>query len=171
LHYNQHRYYDPEVGAYLTPDPLGLAAAPNPHAYVVNPQVLSDPLGLAPYDATAGGSGTADGLTRVGRWMSPREYRGMVETGMVQPGESGVISVARPSDPAAYVRQAKAGSMYVEFDVPEGSLVLGGAKGWATIPGPDTLFSRYNVQRGLPPYDFPSAQNIQWIASKLHNDH
>ena len=51
LHYNQHRYYDPEVGAYLTPDPLGLAAAPNPHAYVMNPQVLADPLGLAPYDA------------------------------------------------------------------------------------------------------------------------
>jgi RHS repeat-associated protein len=49
LHYNQHRYYDPEVGAYLTPDPLGLAAAPNPHAYVMNPQVLADPLGLAPY--------------------------------------------------------------------------------------------------------------------------
>ena len=53
LHYNQHRYYDPEVGAYLTPDPLGLAAAPNPHAYVMNPQVLADPLGLAPYDAAA----------------------------------------------------------------------------------------------------------------------
>jgi RHS repeat-associated protein len=50
LHYNQHRYYDPEVGAYLTPDPLGLAAAPNPHAYVMNPQVLADPLGLTPYD-------------------------------------------------------------------------------------------------------------------------
>ena len=50
LHYNQHRYYDPEVGAYLTPDPLGLAAAPNPHAYVMNPQVLTDPMGLAPYD-------------------------------------------------------------------------------------------------------------------------
>jgi RHS repeat-associated protein len=50
LHYNQHRYYDPVAGAYLTPDPLGLAGAPNPHAYVMNPQVLSDPLGLAPYD-------------------------------------------------------------------------------------------------------------------------
>jgi RHS repeat-associated protein len=60
LHYNQHRYYDPEVGAYLTPDPLGLAAAPNPHAYVMNPQVLSDPLGLAPYDAT--GSESNGGL-------------------------------------------------------------------------------------------------------------
>ncbi|HWG13061.1 MAG TPA: DUF6531 domain-containing protein, partial [Streptosporangiaceae bacterium] len=37
LHYNQHRYYDPAAGAYLTCDPLGLAPAPNPHAYVANP--------------------------------------------------------------------------------------------------------------------------------------
>ena len=34
LHYNQQRYYDPVTGSYLTPDPLGLAPAPNPHAYV-----------------------------------------------------------------------------------------------------------------------------------------
>jgi RHS repeat-associated protein len=51
LHYNQHRYYDPAAGVYLTPDPLGLAAAPNPHSYVANPQILADPLGLAPYVA------------------------------------------------------------------------------------------------------------------------
>jgi len=46
LHYNQQRYYDPVTGSYLTPDPLGLAPAPNPHAYVPNPLVQSDPLGL-----------------------------------------------------------------------------------------------------------------------------
>ena len=51
LHYNQHRYYDPVAGSYLTPDPLGLAAAPNPHAYVPNPQVLADPLGTHPIRA------------------------------------------------------------------------------------------------------------------------
>ena len=52
LHYNQHRYYDPAAGSYLTPDPLGLTPAPNPHAYVTNPQVLADPLGLAPYNTS-----------------------------------------------------------------------------------------------------------------------
>ncbi|MBO0802666.1 MAG: RHS repeat-associated core domain-containing protein, partial [Nocardiopsaceae bacterium] len=46
LHYNNQRYYDPETGAYLTPDPLGLAPAPNPHAYVPNPHTAIDPLGL-----------------------------------------------------------------------------------------------------------------------------
>jgi RHS repeat-associated protein len=46
LHYNHQRYYDPVTGSYLTPDPLGLAPAPNPHAYVPNPLLLADPLGL-----------------------------------------------------------------------------------------------------------------------------
>ena len=46
LHYNQQRYYDPVTGSYLTPDPLGLTPAPNPHAYVPNPLTQTDPLGL-----------------------------------------------------------------------------------------------------------------------------
>jgi RHS repeat-associated protein len=53
LHYNNYRYYDPAVGRYLTPDPLGLAPAPNPHTYVANPHVLADPLGLDPASPAA----------------------------------------------------------------------------------------------------------------------
>ncbi|MFE9334929.1 putative T7SS-secreted protein [Streptomyces sp. NPDC006925] len=47
LHYNYFRHYDPETARYLSPDPLGLAPAPNPVAYVVNPHELVDPLGLS----------------------------------------------------------------------------------------------------------------------------
>ncbi|MFG7946300.1 RHS repeat-associated core domain-containing protein [Streptomyces cacaoi] len=47
FHYNVNRYYDPDLGRYVTPDPLGLAPSPNPYAYVPNPFVLADPLGLA----------------------------------------------------------------------------------------------------------------------------
>ncbi|HTJ66876.1 MAG TPA: DUF6531 domain-containing protein [Actinospica sp.] len=54
LYYNLYRYYDPATAAYLTPDPLGLVAAPNPHAYVLNPLRRIDPLGLAAYDPFAG---------------------------------------------------------------------------------------------------------------------
>ena len=46
LHYNLHRYYDPETAAYLSTDPLGLVPAPNPRAYIGNPLTESDPLGL-----------------------------------------------------------------------------------------------------------------------------
>ncbi|HET9172072.1 MAG TPA: DUF6531 domain-containing protein [Actinospica sp.] len=48
LAYNNKRYYDPETGRYTTPDPLGLDPAPNHHAYVHNPLVAADPLGLEP---------------------------------------------------------------------------------------------------------------------------
>jgi len=47
LHYNHHRYYDPDLGRYLSPDPLGLAAGPNPYVYAGNDPVNHiDPTGL-----------------------------------------------------------------------------------------------------------------------------
>jgi RHS repeat-associated protein len=49
LDYNLYRYYAPNTGTYQSPDPLGLAPAPNPHGYVRDPLVWSDPLGLAPH--------------------------------------------------------------------------------------------------------------------------
>ncbi|MFD7687851.1 DUF6531 domain-containing protein [Streptomyces sp. NPDC059781] len=48
LHHNYFRTYDPETARYLTPDPLGLAPAPNPVSYVHNPHIWIDPLGLTP---------------------------------------------------------------------------------------------------------------------------
>ncbi|MEV4970004.1 putative T7SS-secreted protein [Streptomyces scopuliridis] len=48
LHYNVHRYYDPDITQYLTADPYGLDPAPHPRAYVDNPHTWADPLGLKP---------------------------------------------------------------------------------------------------------------------------
>jgi RHS repeat-associated protein len=50
LSQNYLRHYDPATGGYLSPDPVGLVAADNQHAYVANPTGSSDPLGLAPYN-------------------------------------------------------------------------------------------------------------------------
>lgn len=47
LHYNYHRYYDPDTGRYLTPDPIGLEGGINPFVYSLNnPSNLVDPYGL-----------------------------------------------------------------------------------------------------------------------------
>jgi len=46
LHYNRHRYYDPDLGRYLTPDPVKLAGGLNQYRYVPNPTGWVDPLGL-----------------------------------------------------------------------------------------------------------------------------
>ncbi|EJM14657.1 RHS repeat-associated core domain protein containing protein, partial [Pseudomonas sp. GM18] len=47
LHYNRHRYYDPKVGRYLTPDPIKLAGGLNQYQYTPNPTGWVDPLGLS----------------------------------------------------------------------------------------------------------------------------
>ncbi|WP_371319367.1 RHS repeat-associated core domain-containing protein, partial [Pseudomonas sp. B6002] len=47
LHYNRHRYYNPDIGRYLTPDPVKLAGGINAYQYVPNPTGWVDPLGLS----------------------------------------------------------------------------------------------------------------------------
>ncbi|WP_428839956.1 RHS repeat-associated core domain-containing protein [Aeromonas popoffii] len=46
LHYNRHRYYQPETGRFITPDPIGLAGGLNNYQYAPNPTGWVDPLGL-----------------------------------------------------------------------------------------------------------------------------
>ncbi|STQ89885.1 Cell wall-associated polypeptide CWBP200 [Iodobacter fluviatilis] len=47
LHYNRHRYYDPEIGRFISSDPIGLEGGLNLHLYALNPTEWIDPLGLA----------------------------------------------------------------------------------------------------------------------------
>ncbi|WP_083207144.1 RHS repeat-associated core domain-containing protein [Pseudomonas sp. 24 R 17] len=54
LHYNRHRYYNPDIGRYLTPDPVKLAGGINAYQYVPNPTGWVDPLGLTSCPGTAG---------------------------------------------------------------------------------------------------------------------
>jgi RHS repeat-associated protein len=46
LHYNLFRYYDPETGQYLSPDPLGWNGGTRLYGYAQNPLSEVDPLGL-----------------------------------------------------------------------------------------------------------------------------
>ena len=69
LHYNYHRYYDPKIGRYLTPDPIGLAGGINPFVYAnLNPINLIDPYGLYSWiefgdDASNFSAGFGDTIT------------------------------------------------------------------------------------------------------------
>ncbi len=47
LHYNRHRYYNPNNGRFITADPIGLAGGLNNYQYVKSPTGWVDPLGLA----------------------------------------------------------------------------------------------------------------------------
>ena len=46
LHYNTFRYYDPDIGRFTQPDPIGLAGGLNLYQYAPTPATWIDPLGL-----------------------------------------------------------------------------------------------------------------------------
>lgn len=46
LFYNYHRYYDPEAGRYISPDPIGTNGLLNLYQYCTNPIGYVDPFGL-----------------------------------------------------------------------------------------------------------------------------
>ena len=49
-HYNWHRYYEPQTGRYLTPDPIGLSGGDNAYGYAnADPLGFVDPDGLRVY--------------------------------------------------------------------------------------------------------------------------
>ncbi|WP_158619362.1 RHS repeat-associated core domain-containing protein [Pseudomonas sp. v388] len=54
LHYNRHRYYDPQVGRFISKDPIGLLGGLNLYAYAPNPVGWVDPFGLSAADGHAG---------------------------------------------------------------------------------------------------------------------
>ncbi len=51
LHYNRHRYYDPEHGRFINQDPIGLNGGDNNYQYAPNPVSWIDPFGLACKDS------------------------------------------------------------------------------------------------------------------------
>ncbi|MCC4607775.1 RHS domain-containing protein [Xanthomonas campestris pv. zinniae] len=57
LHYNTFRYYEPEVGMFTTPDPIGLAGGMNLHQYAPNPMAWVDPWGWKDYEVSSNSAG------------------------------------------------------------------------------------------------------------------
>ncbi|WP_218964660.1 RHS repeat-associated core domain-containing protein [Snodgrassella alvi] len=51
LHYNTFRYYDPDIGRFTQPDPIGLAGGLNLYQYAPNGLTWVDPLGLTSVNA------------------------------------------------------------------------------------------------------------------------
>jgi hypothetical protein len=92
--------------------------------------------------------------------MSQEELRLMENSGKAQEstGGGGGCWVAQPSDPKAF-NAAKAGGLYVEFDVPVGSTTQLGS-GWAKIPGPNSIQGRLAANKGQPVPEMPSVRNI-----------
>lgn len=153
LYYNRFCYYSPQMGMYISSDPIGLAGNnPTLYGYVQDVNTWLDPWGLS--------------TTTVGRWMSTTEYQKMIETGKVIESYTGTTHVAYPAYAEAFGRQAKNGSIYVEFDIDNNKLKKTN-KDWASIVGPNSLEGRMAKKRGLPVPEMPSVANIQIKAKKI----
>jgi RHS repeat-associated protein len=133
LHYNLNRYYDPFTGRYITQDPLGILGGLNSYQYVNgDPINWIDPLGLIKVENSGfeginatdnigsslklGETQVINGVsvTRVGRWMSPKELEQMQNTGKVVQGGGGqtFISINGAND---FKSVAANGSVYVDL--------------------------------------------------------
>ncbi|MCG3471759.1 PAAR domain-containing protein [Xenorhabdus bovienii] len=77
LHFNTYRYYAPEIGRFITPDPVGLSGGLNLYVYAPNPMSWIDPWGLA-----------KDKTYTVTRNMNATEAEKTKNAGGLVPGET-----------------------------------------------------------------------------------
>jgi RHS repeat-associated protein len=128
LSYNRHRYYLPAIGAYISPDPLGVDGGDSVYAYVDDPITWFDPLGLAMDDYTP----EQKGLVRYcGDPQPPTEIR---------PGEfdmtpDGGIRVAQPGQP-----------MELDPNVSHKYLYVVGEDGRIYYAAQDTTFAHHGIE-------------------------
>lgn len=93
LHYNWNRYYDPQVGRYTQPDPIGLQGGINSYGYVAgNPMSFVDPMGLDRWGAE-GGRGIVYTQMDLGRTAYYDAFSG---DSFVFPSRNKVVSSSKP---------------------------------------------------------------------------
>jgi RHS repeat-associated protein len=100
LHYNRYRYYDSEVGRFISQDPIGLAGGLNLYHYVPNPLEWIDPLGL---------SASSD-LPRMKGTSIPRAGRTLNSAGFSKTKDNGVNETWKHAD-GSEVRVHKYGNL------------------------------------------------------------
>ncbi|WP_127956576.1 RHS repeat-associated core domain-containing protein [Serratia microhaemolytica] len=73
LHYNRHRYYDPDCGMFINQDPIGLAGGLNPYQFAPNTLMWVDPLGLE--SCATGRDSYEQARNKALKWLEERGFK------------------------------------------------------------------------------------------------
>jgi RHS repeat-associated protein len=151
-----------------SPSPSEQAAQMREMMVALTPLLLMAPelAGDGSTEETAASEMAAEsGWVRVGRWMSQEELESMQTTGAAQESRAlGGSRVAFPANSEAY-KDAAAGSLYVEYDIPASAAKPAGS-GWARIPGPNSVEGRAAAAAGRPAPEMPTVKNVEVVKSK-----
>lgn len=72
LHYSRFRYYDPDIGRFLSIEPVGLAGGSNSYGYAYNPITWIDQKGLSPCKTNTTGAAISSSSAAAPRFQSRR---------------------------------------------------------------------------------------------------
>ncbi|EOM5446799.1 RHS repeat domain-containing protein, partial [Escherichia coli] len=127
LHYNLHRYYDPDVGRFMVTDPIGLKGGINLYQYAPNPLSYIDPFGLFTC-----GVNWKKGPNKWAKGKLSKHYNKHV----LEQGEFGDISMKQYHelmedflmDNSPSYKYAKIGNHIIKFDPATERVLIGNAK-------------------------------------------
>ena len=128
LHHNRFRYYDSDVGMFISRDPIGLLGGVNVFAYAPNPVMWIDPWGLSRCNETA--KDVVEETTRVRHYTNRKGSNGIEAENKIIAQDNNRVYVEPAKKKALsqidaetkYQIKPGRGRDYVEFDVPNDKL-------------------------------------------------
>ncbi len=101
LYYNWHRHYDPTLGRYTQPDPLGMMDGPNRYAYALNsPTMYTDPRGeVVPALVYGGGAYLGGNSAAIGGFLTGLGLGGGIIYFSQKSAEEEYCPIPIPADP------------------------------------------------------------------------
>ncbi len=108
MHYNLFRYYDPDIGRFISQDPIGLRGGLNLYGYAPNPLRWIDPLGLSCESSYSGKlSGKVSEMTPLVRGSKAWNKAIKDMQAALSRGEKFQVKVQSSTDAKAFLQEAQ----------------------------------------------------------------